>query len=179
MICACYRWLISSSLDSGTPPGRLLRRHLGRCAACREFHERSLDLAAALRDEPVPLTARPPVRVRARSARRRLAAASLAAASILIAVLFLLLDRQPVSPVVTVAPDPSGSVQVAAVTIPSSDELMSALRGSVAEIADPLGRPVVLELKDLHAQYRHARETLLAYLPSDSAQPPTPREDNL
>jgi hypothetical protein len=48
---------------------------------------------------------------------------------------------------------------------------VSALRGSVADLADPVGRPVVREFEDVQAQYRHAREMLLAYLPPDPTRP--------
>jgi hypothetical protein len=37
MWCAFYKRRISRSLDSGTPPGALTRRHLARCGSCREY----------------------------------------------------------------------------------------------------------------------------------------------
>jgi len=37
MFCSIYKWLISQALDSGKPAKSLIRRHLRRCASCREF----------------------------------------------------------------------------------------------------------------------------------------------
>ncbi len=37
MFCSIYKWLISQALESGKPAASLVRRHLRRCASCREF----------------------------------------------------------------------------------------------------------------------------------------------
>ena len=37
MFCPLYKWHISQALDSGKPIAGLVKRHIRRCASCREF----------------------------------------------------------------------------------------------------------------------------------------------
>ena len=48
MWCAIYKWNISRAADSGKTPEGLTKRHLEKCASCREFHRLSQDLEKRL-----------------------------------------------------------------------------------------------------------------------------------
>lgn len=37
MLCRIYRWKVSGAIDSGKPMSDAVKRHLLRCASCREF----------------------------------------------------------------------------------------------------------------------------------------------
>jgi hypothetical protein len=48
MWCFIYKWNISLAIDSGRTPAGLTKRHLKRCASCREFSRLSQDLEKRL-----------------------------------------------------------------------------------------------------------------------------------
>jgi hypothetical protein len=54
MWCSIHKWNISRAIDSGKPPAGWTRRHLEKCASCREFSRVSRDLEKRLAaDAPV------------------------------------------------------------------------------------------------------------------------------
>jgi len=56
MFCSIYRFLISRSMDSGSPlPGRV-ERHVQRCPTCRRFASDAASLGASLAEEAAMLT---------------------------------------------------------------------------------------------------------------------------
>jgi hypothetical protein len=48
MFCFAHRWSISRSMDSGRALSNRTAKHVGRCAACREFRDRCASLAERL-----------------------------------------------------------------------------------------------------------------------------------
>jgi hypothetical protein len=48
MWCFIHKWNISRAFDSGKLPTGLTRRHLEKCASCREFSQQSQDLEKRL-----------------------------------------------------------------------------------------------------------------------------------
>ncbi len=48
MWCFIHKWNVSRTIDSGGPPAGLTRRHLEKCASCREFSRVSRDLEKRL-----------------------------------------------------------------------------------------------------------------------------------
>jgi hypothetical protein len=56
MWCFIHKWNISRAIDSGRPPAGLTRRHLEKCASCREFFRISGDLEKRLASDAVSLT---------------------------------------------------------------------------------------------------------------------------
>ena len=55
--CTFFQWRISSALDSDGGEAKLPVRHIARCAACREFHERSVALGESLREAAATVVA--------------------------------------------------------------------------------------------------------------------------
>lgn len=51
MICAWVRYRLQQSLDTGRPAGWMVRAHLERCAECRQFERRLVDLDRRLRED--------------------------------------------------------------------------------------------------------------------------------
>jgi hypothetical protein len=49
MFCRYHRWNIQNALDAGAEPSPRTRRHVGRCAACRRFHDALAPLGRTLR----------------------------------------------------------------------------------------------------------------------------------
>ncbi|MGB7294871.1 MAG: hypothetical protein WBC70_04715, partial [Candidatus Aminicenantales bacterium] len=48
MWCFIHRWEISRAIDSGKPPAALTRRHLEKCASCRDFSRLSEEIGKRL-----------------------------------------------------------------------------------------------------------------------------------
>lgn len=48
MMCSLSRRSLSSCIDDGRTPGRMVSRHLARCAACRRYGDRLRAIDAAL-----------------------------------------------------------------------------------------------------------------------------------
>lgn len=48
MLCFIHKWKISRAIDSKRTPGGWTRRHLEKCASCREFRRLSQDLEKRL-----------------------------------------------------------------------------------------------------------------------------------
>ena len=57
MWCFIHKWNISRAIDAARPPAKLTRRHLERCAACREFSRINRDLEKRLAADAAALTA--------------------------------------------------------------------------------------------------------------------------
>jgi hypothetical protein len=55
MWCFVHKWNISRAIDSGKAPAGLTRRHLEKCASCREFSRVSRDLGKRLADDAAVL----------------------------------------------------------------------------------------------------------------------------
>jgi hypothetical protein len=55
MWCFIHKWNISRAVDSGKLPTGLTRRHLEKCASCREFSRVSRDLGKRLADDAAAL----------------------------------------------------------------------------------------------------------------------------
>ena len=55
MWCFIHKWNISRAIDSGKPPAGLTKRHLDRCASCREFSRLSGDLEKRLATDAAAL----------------------------------------------------------------------------------------------------------------------------
>jgi len=58
MWCSIYKWRISRDLDSGKPPAGLTRRHLDKCASCREYVRFAEDLGQRLTEDAAALIER-------------------------------------------------------------------------------------------------------------------------
>jgi len=48
MFCTIYRWLISRSMDTPGPLPKRVARHVAACPACRDYHDRCVELARRL-----------------------------------------------------------------------------------------------------------------------------------
>jgi hypothetical protein len=55
MLCSIYKWQISRALDSGKPLTALVRRHLRRCASCREFYGVGEEMGVRMRQDAAAL----------------------------------------------------------------------------------------------------------------------------
>jgi hypothetical protein len=55
MWCFIHKWNISRAIDSGRLPAGLTRRHLEKCASCREFSRASGELEKRLADDAAAL----------------------------------------------------------------------------------------------------------------------------
>lgn len=55
MWCLIQRWNISRAMDSGRPPAGLTKRHVERCASCREFNRVGRELEKRLAAEAAAL----------------------------------------------------------------------------------------------------------------------------
>lgn len=55
MLCSIYKWEISRALDSGKPLSGRAKRHLCRCAACREFTRLGRELERRLTEDAATL----------------------------------------------------------------------------------------------------------------------------
>ncbi len=51
MLCKIYRWKVSGAIDSGKPVPDAVKRHLLRCASCREFAAAAEDMGRELSRE--------------------------------------------------------------------------------------------------------------------------------
>jgi len=178
MRCRIRRWELSRRLAAGEPLSEGLRRHLARCDACREHHDRLTALTGRLRDAAPPaeplspeLTARILAAVRAertpirRAAPRsriiRIAAPLAAAAGVLLAVgLYFTLTPGP-------TPDPNVSV----VVTPPPAQLPPGPQGLTepfwADVEQLAGRAVVDPIQHLADETESLGNSLLARLPLD------------
>jgi hypothetical protein len=58
VLCKIYRWKVSGAIDSGKPMSDAVKRHLLRCASCREFAAAAEDVGRRLsRDAGVLMAA--------------------------------------------------------------------------------------------------------------------------
>ena len=189
--CAYYQWRISSALDSPEGRARLPVRHLARCPACRQFHQRSAALGDALRQEAVtivvdsgatgakhPWVAAPqsePARVlRTRGTPSGIgrwawaAGITAAAACVLAVALALAWKGRPGAPS-QVVQNPSAHPQVPA---PAARYTQEDAARALAAVSDPLGTlrqlaraPIDREIQSVRSEAQAAGRFLASCLP--------------
>lgn len=169
MICQYYRWRISAALDSNDPSARLPERHLRRCRTCREFLERSLQMAEALREEPVPVALRIVRDEESRPARPvwRPATVGLAVAACITFVLSLPTLWRVMSP--KPAPDgPNPAVVASLPTLPalSAEQLLAQVREPVESLTAPAGEPLKREIERAQDRVAAVGRDMVACLPT-------------
>jgi hypothetical protein len=178
--CAYYQWRISAALDRDDGGGRLPRRHMDRCPACRAFHERSVALAAALRRDAAGATA--PARgatvvrdcehdrAAGRGAWRPWAwAAGLAAAACVVAAV-LVLSQGGRREAPQVAREPTSPDTAPAVALASREEaakMLAVASDPLSALRDVARRPIQKGIEDVRAEAQAAGRFLASQLPFD------------
>ncbi len=189
MMCFIYRWLISSALDE-RDDSRLPRRHMARCAACREFHRQSLNLgrkllARATAYSPLSTAHCPPPT--AHASRWVWPAIGLAAAAcIILALLLNFAGQKPkdTQNIVSATPTPTRTpgltptkapavAPVATVTL-NLGQLKTAAANAGEPVAQSVRASVGREIESTHRRATSAASALMTYLTPPA--PATPQE---
>lgn len=169
MICPYYRWRVSVALDSDAPSARLPERHLRRCPACREFLERSLQMAEALREEPIsaPLHIVPDTANRPARRMWRPATVGLAAAACLAFVVLLPTLRRALSPEPAIdGPKTPVTVSLPALPALSAERLLAQVREPVESLTSPAGEPLRREIERTQNRVAAVGRDIVACLPT-------------
>ena len=169
MICRYYQWRISAALDSDDPSARLPEQHLRLCPACREFLERSLQMAEALREEPVPVALRivrdeevRPAYWIWRPSVVRLAAAACVALIVLVPVMWRLTSPKPR----TRNPNPAATVSLPTLPALSAEQLLAQVREPVESLTAPASEPLKREIELAQDRVAAVGRDMIACLPT-------------
>jgi len=180
MRCRIYQRNLSIALAAGEPPSPRVRRHLARCDACREHHEKLSAMAQRLRDAAGPaeplsgeLSGRILQAVRAAGAERpkrparviplRVIGALAAAASLVLAIVLVVTTWRPDRPPAVVKRPRPAPTSPRAIPL-GPGRLTEAFWSDVERLT---AGPVADEMQHLAADTRRIGSAMVACLPVD------------
>lgn len=172
ILCAYYQWRISSTLDSPEGRSSLPLRHLARCPACREFHERSVALGVALRGaaadaaekrRQTPFSER---RKRSQSPFRWAWAAGVTAAACVVALVLAWSNQRPRSPqIVNSPPKTPTTAPAVAYTQEDATRALAAVSDPLVTLRELARAPIGRQVQNVRTEAQAAGRFLASCLP--------------